>query len=148
MNIDLNAQPDDIVLTLPGGDAITLKHVLLTATERATVLEMIDDSIASSMAFLFDKVIAWSGVCDKNGTPIPLHRMGEGGKTESNIDKVFGRLGVEIHIEAFVKQLVMNGVALSKLMTYAKASLSPEQIASVEAVANKVGKTEAPTDGA
>lgn len=148
MRFDLNSRPDDIVLNLPDGDTITLQHELLTATERAAVLEMIDDSLSASMAYLFDKVLAWSGVTDTNGKPIPLHYLGEGGKTLSNIDKVFARLGFDIHVEAWLKQLVMNGVSFDKLMGIAKASLSERQIESCREVADRVGKTQAPSEGA
>lgn len=148
MNFNLNFRPDDIVLNLPNGEVITLQHSLLTATERAAVLELVDTSLSASMEFLFDKIINWTGVNNMSGQPIPLRSTDENGATASNIDKVFGQLGFDIHIEAWIKQLVMSGVPLSKLMGMAKSSLSDAQIEDVKSVAEKVGKTEAPSVGA
>lgn len=149
MQFELNDRPEPIILDPNGdGDVITIQHQRLTATERATALELTEQELASSMRYLYGKYLAWDGVTDKSGTPIPIKTTGADGATTSNVDRVFGMLPFGVSIEAWIKQMVLNGVPLSKMERAAKTNLDERQLATLREVADRLGKSPAKMAGA
>jgi hypothetical protein len=145
VQFDLSTQPENIVLD-PNhdGDVITIMHERMSATERITAIELTDQGLSASMAYLYRKYLTWTGVTDKGGSPIPIRTSGTNGETNSNIDKVFGMLPLATQIEAWIKQLVLNGVPFAHLKSAAAAALDADTIKSLEEVAANLGKSPAP----
>ena len=147
MKFNLTTGPDPIVLDPNGdGDVITIQHERLTATERAEALELAETSMAASMRYLYDKYLAWDGVTDMNGRAIPPQYM-DGREQKSNVDDVFGLLGLAVAMEAWIKQMVLNGVEFKRIEQAARQNMSDREFEKLREAAERMGKLPAPTDG-
>lgn len=146
MKFNLDTQPDPIILDPNGdGDLIVIQHERLTASERATAMELAEQGIAASLQYLYSKFLAWEGVDDTNGRPIKLHYADANGAKKNNADRVFGFLGFSVSIEAWIKQMVINGVSFERLEAAAKVHLNDRQMETVREVVAKLGKLPATT---
>ncbi|MCB9852764.1 MAG: hypothetical protein H6819_06685 [Phycisphaerales bacterium] len=146
MKFNLALQPTPIVLDPNGdGDVIRIQHEQLTASERATAMELAEQGIAASLQFLYSKFLAWEGVQDENGKPIKLHYNDANGAKKNNADRVFGLLDFSVSIEAWIKQMVINGVSFDRLESAAKINLNDRQLETVREVVARLGKLPATT---
>ena len=127
MKIDLFSNPPP--LTFGEGERSFKLYIRpFDDTDRTRVIDASGRGVTALQHVIDELVMAWEGVSDQAGNPIPFQRMGENGQPVSNFPRFLARVDLSMQLEVIAGVMGLLGIPSDDIVALARTIPGGHQV--------------------